>query len=116
MSFEAIKARIDRDPIAAYDQLMAGNGDDLAKLPAHVHKPIAEFVLLGVPMGNFLTAVFCNDLRRSVQTADKKSLKNLAAFGVFLSEGAPACAVGSPEIINAWITRGGLLQMSKMAA
>jgi len=110
MDFEAVKERIKRNPITAYEDFF-GNGDDLAKLPAHVHETVANYVLLGIPPGNFLTAVFENDLRRSVACADNTSLAQIDAFGLFLVEGAPAMSVGSDEAVNDWIARGGLLSL-----
>lgn len=57
-----------------------------------------------VPVGSFLTAVICNDLKQAVQQADDVNLVNIPAFVEYLYNHAPSECWGSKEKHNNWLS------------
>ena len=77
-------------------------------VPAHLRPGLEAHVRTGRPVGEFLTALLCNDLRDAVLRADEESLAALRGLLQFLSREMPGACWGSPERVTAWRARGGL--------
>lgn len=72
------------------------------RVPEHVAEGLIAYVRHGRPVGGFLTAVLCNDLKEAVGRADEQCLDNLVAIVGWLYNEAPAACWGSLEKVNAW--------------
>ena len=57
----------------------------------------------GVPPGNFLTAIICNDFKEICGRADDENLRNLPAYAGYLYNEMPNGSHGSKAIMKAWI-------------
>lgn len=74
-------------------------------IPEHMLDRLRAYIETGCPVGDFLTAVLCNDLREACSRADDHNVRNLAAYVVYLYNEAPSPCWGSPEKHAAWIER-----------
>jgi hypothetical protein len=70
---------------------------------------VKGYVDRGNPVGGFLRAVICNDLKEAVGSADAENLANLPAFVSYFYNEAPAVCWGSEDMMNAWGNAGGSL-------
>ena len=59
----------------------------------------------GVPLGDFLRAVVCNDFLGACGRADSGNAENLPAFAGYLYNEMPLACRGSMEAYNNWILR-----------
>jgi hypothetical protein len=73
------------------------------RIPARMEEPLRLYILEGIPVGQFLTAVLCNNLREAIGHGDDENVANLPAFIGYLYNEAPATCWGSPEKHSAWI-------------
>lgn len=64
---------------------------------------IERYVREGVPPGDFLTAVICNDLKRAVSAADEDNRRNLPAFVGYFYNNCPSGCWGSKEKMYWWL-------------
>ena len=110
MTDPAIYAAISSDPVGTYRK-HRGDHDAklLSQLPAHMHEGLAGYVLAGIPVGGFLTAVLHNDLFRAVSKADDANGARLRDYAIFLHCAAPAGCFGNAMKVRDWINDGGLL-------
>jgi hypothetical protein len=74
-------------------------------IPDHMADAIERYVELHEPVGDFLTAVICNDLREAVGRADDFNMANLPAYVAFFHNEAPAQCWGSKERMEGWIAK-----------
>lgn len=74
-------------------------------IPDHMLDSLQNYVEKHIPVGSFLEAVICNNLREAVAQADDDNLKNLPAFVSYLYNKAPASCWGSLESYKNWIKR-----------
>jgi hypothetical protein len=72
-------------------------------VPEHIAAGLLRYVEEGCPVGGFLTAVLCNDLREAVGRADDKSMAGLPAIVGWLYNETPAGCWGSPDKVKAWV-------------
>ena len=79
-----------------------------ARIPPHMHEPIAAYIVSGRIPGDFLQAVICNDFAKAVLQADLDNYVNLRAFAGFFYMDAPALCHGNEAVMQAWHARGGL--------
>jgi hypothetical protein len=84
---------------------ISGNWD---LIPCHMRGALDRYIGHGVPPGNFLTAVLCNDLREACGRADDINRVRLHDYLTFLYCDAPSDCWGSPAKFAAWVQRGGL--------
>ena len=68
-----------------------------------------KYVERGVPMGDFLTAVFANDLCDSFGRADEENQEALGHIAAWVWNRAPKSCWGSRDKVKAWIEQGGWL-------
>ncbi len=64
---------------------------------------INDYIIQGVPPGDFLRAILANDLANAVAMADENNLHNLPAFVSYLYKHAPADCWGSYAKVGAWL-------------
>ena len=62
----------------------------------------------GISPGHFLTAILENNLMEALHCADDENLHNIPAYGAYLYNELPVGSHGSPEIVRAWMKKGGL--------
>jgi len=77
-------------------------------LPEHMQDGMRLYIERGVQPGSFLRAVLSNDLMGALGKADDVNINALPAYGSFLYNEAPSLCWGSPEVVSAWISRGGM--------
>jgi hypothetical protein len=78
-------------------------------IPEHMHKAIYAYVLDGQPsLGNFLKAVFRNNLVDAVLLGDLDNQRAMCQYGMLLWHGAPRDCWGSEKAIADWIDGKGL--------
>lgn len=77
-------------------------------IPPHCRDTIRMYVMHGIPMGSFLTAVFANDFMEAAGRADDVNRHALFAYATFLYNHVPSASKGSYEAVGAWIERGGI--------
>jgi hypothetical protein len=94
----------------SYDLLTRGFTQAMAMhLPNHMQGGLLRYVLLGIPSGDFLTAVMEHDLATAARRADQGNLRALGAWGLFLFDFVPIGARGSKEDREWWISVQGRL-------
>lgn len=77
-------------------------------LPDSMAPGTMRYILAGIPMGSFGTAVFSNDLLGALQYADDTNKKALFPWASFLRNYAPRGCYGSPAAVKTWCETGGL--------
>lgn len=80
---------------------------ELGGIPSYMHGGIERYVHDGVKPGDFLTAVFENNLMKAAMRADDNNLHLLLEYARLLYN-LPGNCFGSPEAVKKWIARGGL--------
>lgn len=81
---------------------------DWSAIPHHMRGVIERYVMNGIPMGSFLTAIFANDFMEAAGRADSENILALAAYARFLYNSVPSQCKGSYEAVDQWIGQGGL--------
>ena len=84
-------------------------GCNVRRLPSHMWKGTADYILFGVPMGGFGTAVFSNDLKGAFGRADTDNAANMRTWVMFIYNDAPSECQGSPQRVREWQAQGGML-------
>jgi hypothetical protein len=64
---------------------------------------IWRYVHYGIPPGDFLQAVICNDLSEAVGRADRENLQNLPAFCSYFYNETPSSCWKSYTAMTEWI-------------
>lgn len=77
-------------------------------VPGHLWAGIRGHVLAGIQTGDFLSAVFANDLLEAAVRADPISLVNLPGIMRFMQNYAPRACWGSRGLRDAWRRHGGV--------
>jgi hypothetical protein len=75
---------------------------------AHMKDTLDHYVLKGIPMGDFLTACFANDLMEAMGRADDRNRPLVFLFCQWIYNVAPGRCHGSRELVRAWIEKRGL--------
>lgn len=71
-------------------------------IPDYMIGGIDRWIDHGIPPGDFLMAVLCNNLKEAVARADDVNVKLLPAYVSFFYNDAPSECWGSPEKVLAW--------------
>lgn len=71
-------------------------------LPRHADS-IRRYIEDGIPMGDFLTAVFANDLLGAFGRADHINQNLIRDYALWVYNEAPSPCHGSYERVKAWI-------------
>ena len=77
---------------------------DYAIIPVHCREGVQAYIEDGRPMGDFLTAVFSNDMVEAYARADDINSSSMRQYAKFLYY-APRDCWGSRKIVDAWIAR-----------
>lgn len=72
-------------------------------IPERMMHGIRRYIDHGIQPGDFLTAVFENNLLKSLSLADDENLKNIQAYASYLYNEAPSMCSGSKEKVEEWI-------------
>lgn len=72
-------------------------------LPPRMMGAIERYVNQGIPPGDFLTAVICNDLFEAVGRADEENMANLPAYVAYFYNEVTGACWGSRERMAAWM-------------
>lgn len=76
-------------------------------IPDYMIKGLVAHIMCGATTGDFLTAIFSNDLMEAVVRADDVNGALLRSYAIFLyNDCEPAC-YGSAEKVAKWRKRGG---------
>lgn len=72
-------------------------------IPPYMMESLQLYIDERQPVGSFLEAVICNDLKMAVDGADENNLANLPAYIGYLYNEAPARCCGSRKKMEAWL-------------
>jgi hypothetical protein len=74
-------------------------------IPERMMGGIERYVEHHIPPGDFLTAVFENNLSAACGRADDENMDNLPAYAAYLYNEVPNGCHGSPEKVQWWLDR-----------
>lgn len=80
---------------------------NMSKLPEHIRVSVNRYIRYGSPVGDFLSAVICNDLKESFSLADDINIAAMFDIVGFFYNEAPGNCWGSKEKMKKWIGMGG---------
>ena len=72
-------------------------------IPQRMMGGIERYINDRIPPGDFLMAVFQNNLSEAVGRADEENMANLPAYAAYLYNEAPQGCHGSPEKVKKWL-------------
>jgi hypothetical protein len=72
-------------------------------IPEHMLYALQQYVATHRPVGHFLTAIICNDLKEAVARADDENLTNLPAYVGYLYNECPSACWGSKKKMDDWL-------------
>ena len=72
-------------------------------IPERMMGGIDRYIESGIPPGDFLTAIICNDLREACSRADDENLKNIPAYVAYFYNEAPTFCWGSEGQMKRWM-------------
>lgn len=72
-------------------------------IPLRMMPGIRRYIEDGIMPGDFLTAIFENDLVHSMGLADDENLENIPAYASYLYNEVPQSCWGSKKIVKDWI-------------
>ena len=84
-----------------------------AVIPASMLGKLQAYVDRGEPVGGFLAAVLCNDLKEAVFRADSVNRSVLPDYVRLMYWDMPSQAHGSREKMDAWVAKMGLLDLTE---
>jgi hypothetical protein len=99
---------------AAVNRVASSNKEHLKEvmreygIPLYMRDSLVQYILVGRPVGDFLTAIINNDLKGAVNRADDENQKLIVQYVKFLYNNAPNGCWGSFDSTKHWIERGGL--------
>lgn len=93
--------------LAVHD-MTAQLADGRHLVPHHLWEGILNHVLEGCETGNFLSALFENNLLNAVCGADEVSLAGIRELMLFMHNYAPSHCWGSPQEVLRWREAGGI--------
>ena len=88
---------------------------DFNKIPEHMQETARRYIERGYRGGDFFNALVSNDLMGAVGKADDENRDAIWKWCSFLYNEAPSSCFGSPEIVAAWIDRGGIMGREAVA-
>lgn len=72
-------------------------------IPQYMVNPVYEYVMNKQPVGDFLTAVFSNNLFEAVGRADNANRECLHKYAMLMYNQFPSDAWGSKEKVKSWL-------------
>jgi hypothetical protein len=76
---------------------------EYSAIPPHMRDALYRYVVEHLPVGDFLTAVICNDLRRAVFSADATNLPLLKLYALWFYNMAPGFCNGNSDVMAKWL-------------
>lgn len=77
-------------------------------IPVYMHLGLLNYIIDGIPVGSFLTAVLENNLLKAVRNGDDANQRALHSYVNFLYNHAPNGCFGKEGVMQHWKERGGL--------
>lgn len=87
----------------------------VTSLPLHMRDAVLLYIEHGYMPGSFLTALLSNDLKETFARADDVNQRAVRDYVQYLYSFAPGGCWGSPERVQAWVAKGGLLGRAEAA-
>lgn len=78
---------------------------DYEQLPEHIRDSVRKYIEDGRPVGDFLTAVFENNLKEAFMRADDINTSKMKDIVGFMYNHAPSPCWGSPEKVAEWLKK-----------
>ncbi len=100
---------LDNNKMLAIADWQSEHFDALVKIPSHMHWGIAAYVVEGIEPGDFLRAIFENNLTLAAKTADHINQQHLFDYASLLHCAVPITCFGSPKAVRHWMASGGIL-------
>jgi hypothetical protein len=72
-------------------------------VPEYMRPALIDYVNDGVPPGDFLKAIICNDLKEAVGRADDINVCNIPAYVNYFYNHAPHSCWGSKSAMDSWV-------------
>jgi hypothetical protein len=72
-------------------------------IPERMMGGIRRYIDQGIPPGDFLTAIICNDLKEAVSRADDENMRNLPAYVAYFVNAAPYISWGTRAKMDEWL-------------
>jgi len=88
--------RLHRAPISRFDY---------TQIPANMMGSLLAYTIEHQPVGDFLQAVICNDLREAFWRADDVNIEIIGVYVAWFYNEAPGLCHGSREAYRAWIAK-----------
>lgn len=82
-------------------------------IPDYMHDGVVNYVIHGQVSGDFLMAVFRNDLADAAVRADQTNSQLFRQYAWLTHNAVPAAATGSQEKVAKWIDDGGFAGIDK---
>ncbi len=81
------------------------NRFDYTQIPENMQVALKRYVEEHQPVGDFLQAVICNDLRGAFERADNTNIEIIGVYVAWFWNEAPGSCWGSRERYRAWTTK-----------
>lgn len=81
---------------------------DWSLIPEHMREGVFHYIMDGTPPGDFLKAVFANDLMEAFGRADDVNQSRLGDYAAFIYNFTPSTSHGSEAAVTYWIAKGGV--------
>lgn len=72
-------------------------------VPPYMWGGVERYIINRIPPGNFLTALFSNDLMEAFARADDVNTANMHNWVLFLYNYTPCGSYGSPAAVREWL-------------
>ena len=72
-------------------------------IPGHMRKNIEFYIKLGQPADDFLKAIICNDLKKTVMLADDYNIRIIPAYVNYFYNSAPLTCWGNEKTYERWL-------------
>ena len=79
---------------------------NLELIPEHCRDSLIAYIEYGRPVGDFLAAVICNDLRGAIGRADEVNLPRLKDYITLLYQYVPSECWGNGHRYSDWLRKG----------
>lgn len=99
----------EKDEMTTYVLSRAQSNLNTSLIPEYMHGGIMRWLKHGIDPGSFLEAVFRNNLKNAVRSADHNNILLLKNYVEYMTEYLPMGCQGSDQVYNDWRSQGGLI-------